>query len=318
MYVSYWGLALMTTQTVQERFEVAFDRFVEQVKLDDHILAVIVCGSLSHDQVWEKSDIDLIVICDDDMKAKPRGLALVEDEINIHAEITRRSDFKKLIEGSIRNSFMHSLIAKSKLVYSRDPTLHDIYDQIHRVGARDTQVQLLRAGSMVPSILYKAEKWLHVKRDLDYAAHYVIHCATPLAQIEVFLANQLAGREVIRQAIPLNPVLFKQVYTDMLNQKKTVKKLQDALDTIDGYLESKTDRLFGPVLEYLREESAVLSVTQIEDYFDRHMGVNGVVMACEWLADKGIITKASVPAKLTRQSQTEVEEMAFFYGGPIG
>src|SRR5689334_8768587 len=59
--------AVQTTQrSVQEKFSAALDRLMEQVKLDRSILAAILCGSLSHDKVWAKSDIDLVLVTIDD------------------------------------------------------------------------------------------------------------------------------------------------------------------------------------------------------------------------------------------------------------
>jgi hypothetical protein len=40
--------------------------------------------------------------------------------------------------------------------------------------------------------------------------------------------------------------------------------------------------------------------------------VEGVTTACEYLADRGLIGKASLPARLTKKSSVEVEELAFF------
>ena len=36
---------------------------------DRSILAAILCGSLSHDTVWARSDIDLVLVTVDDRKA---------------------------------------------------------------------------------------------------------------------------------------------------------------------------------------------------------------------------------------------------------
>jgi len=46
--------------------------------------------------------------------------------------------------------------------------------------------------------------------------------------------------------------------------------------------------------------------------FKRHLDVDHLVVACEWLADIELIDKASTPVKLTKRSQVEVPEMAFF------
>jgi hypothetical protein len=40
--------------------------------------------------------------------------------------------------------------------------------------------------------------------------------------------------------------------------------------------------------------------------------VSGVTTACEYLADRQIIGKASTPVRLTKKSNVEVQELAFF------
>jgi uncharacterized protein len=46
------------TSTIQQQFTQALDQLVEQIRHDRSVLAALPCGSLSHDTVWEKSDID--------------------------------------------------------------------------------------------------------------------------------------------------------------------------------------------------------------------------------------------------------------------
>ena len=41
----------------------------------------------------------------------------------------------------------------------------------------------------------------------------------------------------------------------------------------------------------------------------------GVTTACEYLADRGVIGKASTPARLTKRSNVDVQELAFFHFG---
>src|SRR6266496_3909647 len=104
----------MRDEPVEETFKEALEALVEQVKRDRSILAAILCGSLSHDKVWEKSDIDLVLITVDDkiFKAESDGVALYADDVNVHAFILSRTQFRKTVEGSLHNSIMHSLLAK--------------------------------------------------------------------------------------------------------------------------------------------------------------------------------------------------------------
>ena len=76
---------------------------------------------------------------------------------------------------------------------------------------------------------------------------------------------------------------------------------------------------FRPILEYLDSEGEVRSSTDISHHFERHYGIENSVPACEWLADIGVLEKASTPVKLTTRSQLEVPELAFLYiGEPLG
>jgi hypothetical protein len=131
--------------------------------------------------------------------------------------------------------------------------------------------------------------------------------------VEVISAGLLADREVIPQAMKLNRAFFKVVYRDLLNTRKTPSAVKAALAAIDRYLAERARRLFGPVLDHLREVGEARSATEIDDHFARNWGVEGVTLACEYLAELGLAGKAGTAVQLTRRSNVSVEELAFFH-----
>jgi predicted nucleotidyltransferase len=305
----------MGNGSIRQKFTEALDALVEQVKGDRSVLAAVLCGSLSHDTVWAKSDIDLVLVTIDDKKVGRADLALDAGGVNVHAFLIPRAEFRKAVEGSVRNSFMHSLLAKGRLLYTHDQTIADLCTRLGEIGERDTQVQLLRAATAALPAIYKAHKWFVTRGDLEYTALWILYAATPLAQVEVIGARLLADREVIPQAMKLNPAFFKTVYTDLLNAKKTPKRVQTALDAVDRYVARRAASLFGPVIDHLREIGEARSCGEIEGHFKRNFDVCGVTTACEYLADQGLIGKASTPVRLTKKSNLDVQELAFFYTG---
>ena len=56
----------MKNGSIQQKFNESLETLIEQVKEDRAVLAAILCGSLSHDTVWAKSDIDLVLVTIDD------------------------------------------------------------------------------------------------------------------------------------------------------------------------------------------------------------------------------------------------------------
>jgi hypothetical protein len=296
-----------------QRFRAALDELIAQVQKDRSILAAILCGSLSHDTVWDKSDIDLVLVTKDGGKPSDEGLALYAGGINVHAIMMERTQFRKAVEGSVRNGFQHSFLAKGRLLYTHDETIAALCGQLQSIGERDLRIQLLNAAACALPPVYKAHKWFRTRGDLEYTALWILYAATPLAKVEVLQARLLADREVIPQALKLNPDFFNLIYTDLLNTRKTAKNVQAALDAIDEYLRSRIPELFGAVIEHLREVGEARSATEIDDHFQRNFGVGGVTGVCEYLADRGFIGKAPLPVRLTKHSSVAVEELAFFF-----
>ena len=302
----------MKQTPVHERFSAALDTLIEQVKQDRSVLAAVLCGSLSHDTVWAKSDIDLVLVTIDDRKTELSDVSLFADGVNVHAFLIPRMEFRRMVEGSTHSSFMHSFLAKGRLLYTHDPTIADLCSRLQGIGTRDAAVQLLRAGTHALPSIYKAHKWFITRGDLHYTALWILYAATALAQIEVLSAGHLLDREVIPQALKINPAFFKIVYTGMLNERKTRDRVEAALAAVDEYIASRTATLFSLVIEYLREAGEARSCKEIEDYFKKNYDASGVTTACEYLADQGVIGKASTPVHLTKRSHIEVQEMAFF------
>src|SRR3989454_7907507 len=100
----------MGNESIRQKFIAALDALVEQVKADRSVLAAVLCGSLSHDTVWAKSDIDLVLVTIDDKKAKRSDLALDAGGVNLHDHPLPRSHLRKKVQGSVRKSVLQSVL----------------------------------------------------------------------------------------------------------------------------------------------------------------------------------------------------------------
>ncbi len=285
----------MADHSARQTFTAALDSLVAEVQQDRSILATLLCGSLAHDTVWAKSDIDLVLVTIDDSKVPAGSMALYAEGVNVHAFLIPRTEFRRMVEGSVQNSFMHSLLAKGRLLYTHDASIARLCEGLHQLGARDQEIQLLRAATWAIPAIDKAHKWLVTRGDLDYTALWILYAATALAQIEVIGAGMVADREVIPQAMKLNPALFETIYVKLLNTKKSRSSVVAALEAVDDYLASRAPSLFAPVLAYLRDAGEARSCTEIENHFKRHFDVSEVTTACEYLADQELIEQGVGP-----------------------
>src|SRR5579871_3455366 len=301
---------------VRTRYENAVASVLSKMKQDPYVLAVVLFGSLSNDVVWDKSDIDLFVITQESKSNITHGgLTLMEEGINIHTYLIIRSEFKRLMEGAVQSSFMHSAMMKGRLLYTRDENLQTLWDNREQFGARDREIRLLQAATLLTLSLTKAQKWLHVKNDPHYSAFWIMKCLDNLAIIETVMAGEITGREVLWQAMRHNPTFFKTVYLDLLDGPKTPETVANVLNLIDVYLHDRMPLISRPILDYLAEADGARSAREIEHYFQNQMNVEMASLLCEWLANEGLIQKIAVPARLTEKSRVDVEEAAYYFGG---
>lgn len=295
-----------------EHFAKALETLVASVRADRAILAAVLCGSLAHDTVWARSDIDLVLITVDDKLIASGGMILDADGVNVHAMLLPRAAFKRLADGALSNSFMHSMLSKGRMLYSHDESLPPLLEHMRRIGDRDTQIQMLGAATEALACLYKARKWFLTRGDYDYAALWILAAATPLARMEVMRHGELSDREVLPRALPLNRPLFSVIYTGMLNTPKSREVVEQALETAEHYMQRQAPTFGKPIVSWLEEVGEARACSEIDAHFLRTLGVEHVSGACEYLADQGVIGRASITARLTKKSTADVQELAFY------
>jgi predicted nucleotidyltransferase len=301
------------SQSVIDRFQAAVDRLAARLEEDFYVLAAVLYGSVARGEPWERSDIDLIVILRDGQERENRALWLVEDDLNVSTELVTRNRFKRQLDGALQGSITHSVRSQFRLLFSKDDSIAAWLSEPAQIGKYDQQLQLLRTTADVFWLLDKAEKWLYVKRDLNYSLIWILYTVNTLARVEVVQNGEAPGREALDQALGFNPAFFKAVYIDLINGPKTDECLAGALGMINTYLEERTELLFGPVLEYLAQANGLCTAAEMNAFFRKKAQANNLEGVYEWLARKGIIQKLASPVHLTRKSQVTLDEPAYYY-----
>ena len=302
------------------RFQAALDQLIDRVRQDRYILAVVQVGSLAPETIWERESLGVWIIEADDVtrrlpsdgKDERIFRILVEDGIDIHAEVIPRSRFRQMVEGSSRTAFSCSFFARRKVVYSADPSIEGWFEQANSVALKDQERELLAFSTWTIHAARHARKRLELKDDIDLAAQEVLWAAHSVAHTEIIRRGEVWEGDVIYRAIEGDRALFQTIYLDVLANPRDKRVLSAALDAVDGYLAGHHEAHLKPLLAFLRKEKRVLPLSEISDHFAfSQLYPWHLESACEWLEEKGLLQKLSAPFKLTRRSLERVEEPAY-------
>ncbi len=308
----------MSKLELKAKYQAAFDSFLEKVKVDDTIIAAYIYGSLARGDVWEKSDLDVFLVTKDERR-EMETFALIEDEITFHCTVFSRSRFRRSHERVMRGSPGHQIYTSGKLVYTRDESLHDYFKDTAVVGERDREYLLLYIGMEALGFIHDVQKALISHKDPLYAFIWLVHLVQCLAALETVSHKEIIQREVVQQALRLNPQDFNRLFIELINAEKDLPSMHKQLALSEAYIAERTWVIFAPLLAFLEERGNVVSASEIFQFFNPRLltehGDYRLIGACEWLVERGVLLKVSAPAKLTLRSRMTVDEPAYSYHG---
>jgi hypothetical protein len=303
------------------RFEAALQQLIERIAEDRYVLAVVLVGSLSTETIWHRESLGLWIIEADGVTRRLPSdgqderifRILVENGINIHAEVIPRSRFKKMVEGASRTAFSCSFFAVRRIVYSKDSSIESWFKKANSVALKDQERELLTFSTWTIHAHRHARKRLDIKGDLELAAQETLGAAHSVAHTEIIRRGQVWEQDVIYRVMESAPALFQTIYLDVLAKRKNRRVLSAALDAIDGYLDKHYKAHLKPLLGYLKKQNRVVPLSEISDNFAfSQLHPWHLESACEWLERKGLLQKFSAPFKLTKRSTERIEEPAYY------
>jgi hypothetical protein len=308
----------MAKNKVREKFQAAFDSFLEKLKQDPNILAVYIYGSLARGDMWEGSDLDVIAITRDERFRQDMGV-FVENGITFHCDVIPRSQFRRSHERMLRGSIPHQIFTTGKLVYTTDESLHEYYQSLTTVRERDQELLAFYYGTEAIAIRHSVHKSLYAHQDPTYMFIWLLEVVRNLACIEIALHGEIIQREALHQATRLNPDVFTPIIHDLLHGSKDLASLQQVMGRVEDFLQKNATVIFKPLLEYLANEGEIRGISEVYRHLSnrllmRHSNLR-LFDTCNWLVEIGILQEVNNPVKMTPKSRVTVDEPAYYYDG---
>ncbi len=294
---------------IRKRFDDALQVFTEKLKPDPNVIAVILCGSLSNDTVWEKSDMDVNVIVRE-QKLPITGFCIEEDGLIINVDIKKEFDFKRMLERSLGGGFLYSYYAKARMVHTKDESLRDYLTRAQNVGADDRALIFFQMTTGMIYFIEKTEKWLTVKKDLQYAQLWILKATEHYANMRLVLDNKPPSREAILKVMEYAPELIEHVYIRPMQGQMSYDEIINALNFFVKFLEDNIELIKKPVADFM-SDGEMKTVTALVKHFG--CSSHDIYHVFDFLAQMGIVGRMSETISITPKSKKAIEEVMFIY-----
>ena len=299
------GPANVDRSLVLKDYQAAFDSLLEKVKQDEYMLSLMVYGSLAYDKVWEKSDIGAILISRDEVYR--RHHVLVEKDVSINASLHTRDDFRKFVQRVTDGSIPQSLLSKSKVVYTKDDTIYDVYEDIQKMGSRDLENILLANYVYCRDLLNKALRALNVDEDPSFSYNFIISSMRRLANIEVILDKQIPIRESIIQALEINPEFFNEIYIETVRKTtKDKKTLSELIKKIEKYLDERLEKIAQPIIRITEKYQEAPY-----DLIWKYLNEIRIPIDLNDFVKKGLLDEIETPVRFVRKSSSAMNQPTY-------
>ncbi len=284
----------MEDTTLREKVNYAKDCFVKKIQNNKKCLAAFLIGSVSHDLIWEWSDLQILAIFDDNYK----GLSnynLIEHEIPIVVDIKKKSEFISYLGSTNMTDYYFCALSKSTTLFIKDPAIKECFEDSFYIGDRDREIEMLLGFSNAVYYMNKAEKNFKIKGNSENAVYFLLEVAKGIAWLEVARQKMFPEREIIAQAKKINPKLFSQIYDCMFYEPVTDSMIERIIEINLNYLKDNTKEVYKPILSHLAKYGNL-------DKFSMPTRPHGFGIDFLWLYRMGILEREIQNVKIDSQN----------------
>ena len=296
---------------ITERFEAAITTFVEKIKNDSNILAVILYGSLSNDRVWKKSDMDTYVLVRE-MKLDTKSICVEEDGLLINVNLQTEFEFKRGLERSLGGGFHTAMFDKARVMFARDESLRTFIESNRNMGADDLALSFFQSATGLLYYMEKIEKWLTIKEDPLYTQFWTLKAVDQYANMHLILNGKPSSREAVLKVMEYAPQDISHLYERPMNGLMTHDELWDVLRYYRKFLEDNLPLLRQPVDQFMTDGD-VYTVTALVKHYGMYS--HDLCHVFDFLDEMRVVSKVTENIRLTPKSRSAVEEVAYMYIG---
>lgn len=248
------------TKSVLE-LQKSFQLLISKLKSNSKVLSIFTFGSIISGDVWEESDIDLFVVYEDEFdKARRVHSEILDVDVNIR--ILSKREFIKSSNTYKEKDKIRDILKMSKLVFSRDIEINDIYDKLkYSEKVHKEEWNLLYISNLIKD-LKVCKKYLQIG-GLSTSYEVLIRSLDNFSKLYLNLNGYEVTKDSLTMAINLNNK-FAFIVDKLFSEELSRESIQKVINYVEEYIDRNIKIASKFLLDYLEKNEGFVSSYEIE------------------------------------------------------
>ncbi|MBT9832773.1 nucleotidyltransferase domain-containing protein [Clostridium baratii] len=243
-------------------YQKAFNEILENFKSNKDVIAVFTFGSIVSGDIWEESDIDFFVIYNFEYDFV-RDIYSEIYKIPVHTRILSKEKFLSSYKEDGSKGIARNILKFSKLVFSRDKDINNLYNRSIYVGDEFNHIDSLEYLSRVIKDVGICKKY--IQNDRVYTAYeMIVRSLDSFSKLYLNLNGYTVSKDAIRMVINLNDD-FKELIDDKLFNGVQEENIVDIINYINTYIDKNILKASKVITDILNDEEEYLSASEIKN-----------------------------------------------------
>ncbi|WP_326514509.1 nucleotidyltransferase domain-containing protein [Clostridium intestinale] len=235
----------MNTKIVE--YQKAFSSIKEDLEKNKHVLAVLAYGSMVSGDLWEGSNIDLLVVIDN-LINDIKDINITLNEVPIHLKLISKNN---LMNNS--NKKIDEILITSRLIICNDLSIRKIHDELRYVpDIEKEKMNLVYLGETLKSINV-LNKYLYNNRRYT-AFELSLKAMESFAKLYINNNGYLVSKDSINMAISLNDSfkeIVDKIFFEQVNKEEAIKEM---ITYIKNYLNVNLKQSSRILIDYIKNK----------------------------------------------------------------
>lgn len=243
-------------------YQKASEKLLNTLKRNKKVLAIFLFGSILSGDIWEGSDIDAFIVYEDQFDEVRHIYSEILD-IPVHLKVLNKEKFLKSYENNSKKGFIRDMLISSKLIYSRDEEIEQLFDEAKY--SMDKYIELWNLqylGNLIKSIKV-TKKYLYNDR-LFTAYEVLIRALDNFAKLYLNLNSYIISKDAVKMAMNLNNE-FNNVVESLFQNGCSYEEIKNTVDYIEKFIDENIGIGAKLLLDYLNEKNTFLSSHEIKE-----------------------------------------------------